>query len=297
MKAVDLPRWQTLTLLGGKLVLTLLISWQLSQLVWTIVAPEPLILMAPAQGSGNQNSQQAAGTSRYHLFGEASAAPAPVVQKQVEAPETRLKLTLLGVNSSSNPDNSSAIIAIAGRGGDYFRMGDTIQGRTKLAGVYPDKVILDNAGKLETLSFEDEPMRGADVRSISDAPEVERAAREVDLPERLSRGSLAERFKKVRNATELVDVATTEIADDPAAALDKMGLEPQGSGSGYRVKPGSPLMQFKLRPGDIVLSINSQPLGDPASDQSVLADLQNADAVQIEVQRGNSRFNVNHRLD
>ncbi|WP_028294998.1 type II secretion system protein N [Oceanobacter kriegii] len=290
MKAVELPRWQKLTLISGKLLLTLLISWQLSQLIWAIVAPQPLILMAPTKGDGSTVAR-AEGTAQYHLFGEASELPAPVIAQPVDAPETRLKLTLLGVNAANPEENSSAIIAVSGRAGDFFRLGDTVQGRTRLVGVYPHKVMLDTSGKLETLKFDDEPNRGSDVRSVP-AP-----SRAEDLPERLTQGSLTQRFRKVRNATEFVGVATSEIADDPLAALNKMGLEPQGAGSGYRVKPGSPLMQFKLRPGDIVLSINSQSLGDPASDQSLLADLPNADEVRIEVQRGNSRFNVNHRLD
>ncbi|WP_221800810.1 type II secretion system protein N [Oceanobacter mangrovi] len=297
MNAVQLPVWQKLTLLTGKLALTLAISWQASQLIWDVVAPAPLVLQAPAVAAKDSAAPQTAGTSRYHLFGEPSREPPKVVQQAVEAPETKLRLTLLGINQSSRAELSSAIVSVSGRPGEYFRMGDTVQGRTKLAGVQPDRIILDTAGKLETLKFDDAPMKGSEVRNIAPSADRDGDPDADQLPERLTKGSLMDRFKKVRNADEFVDVASAEISEDPVAALNKMGLEPQGSGEGYRVKPGSPLMQFKLRPGDVVLSLNGQSLGDPASDQSLLADLQNAGEVMIEVQRGDSRFTVNHSLE
>ncbi|MDO6681657.1 MULTISPECIES: type II secretion system protein N [unclassified Oceanobacter] len=277
--------WQKWTLLTGKLVLTVLLSWQSAQLAWMVIAPTPLVLKAPAQASTDSDDGQVRGTAAYHLFGEATAVAPRVVQKAVEAPDTRLKLTLMGINQSSREELSSAIISAAGRSGEFYRMGDTVQGRTRLAGVYPDKVILDTAGKLETLKFEEHTSRGSDVRAVPEAKS------------RSGASSLKERFSKVRNATELVDLATSELEDDPLEALGRMGLAAQGSGQGYRVQPGSPLMQFKLRPGDLLLSINGQSLGDPASDQSLLADLQNTESVRIEVQRGNDRFTVNHRLN
>tara|TARA_R110000868_G_scaffold4805_3_gene29816 strand:+ start:3457 stop:4344 length:888 start_codon:yes stop_codon:yes gene_type:complete len=290
---VELLLWQKWILLAGKLMLTVLLSWQAAQLVWLVAAPAPLVLKAPVQGNAEAADGHVRGTAAYHLFGEATAVAPVVVQKEVEAPDTRLKLTLLGVNQSSREEYSSAIISAAGRAGEFYRMGDAVQGRTRLAGVYSDKVILDTVGKLETLKFDEQTSRGSDVRIVP-RDDTDRGNPSASSGRS---GSLKERFGKIRNATEFVDLATSELKDDPLEALGRMGLEPQGDGLGYRVQPGSPLMQFKLRPGDLLLSINGQSLGDPASDQSLLADLQNTDSVRIEVQRGNDRFTVNHRLN
>jgi general secretion pathway protein C len=293
MNAVTPVAWQIWTLRCSKLVLTLLLAWQSSQMVWMLAAPAPLVLQQPARGERQDSAQQVAGSAAYHLFGEAALQEAAaVVVAEVDAPETRLRLTLLGVTLATPETASSAIIAANGKESDFFRIGDTVDGRTRLASVRPDRVLLDTSGKLETLKFEEVATTGSSVQAVD--------ARPPRPPKRTSGGagnSLQERFGAVRNADEFVDVASDALGDDPVAAIRKMGLEPRGDGEGYEVKPGSPLLQFELKPGDVVLSLNDQPLGDPSSDQSLLDDIKTADSVRIEVQRGDNRFVVNHRLN
>lgn len=294
---VALTGWQVWALRSGKLLLTLLLAWQSSQLLWTVIAPTPLLLKTPASGEPDQTSAAVAGTAAYHLFGIASDEKVvAVVQPVVEAPETRLRLTLLGVTLATQESASSAIIAANGREADFFKVGDIVDGRTRLSSVQADRVILDTSGKLETLKFADVPGMGSgsSVRpSTAPLARPERTGGSASGP----RGNLAERLGKVKSAEDFVEVATEELADDPLAALGKMGLEPRGDGEGYEVKPGSMLLQFQLKPGDIVLSVNDQMVGDPGSDQSLLEDLKTAESVRIEVQRGDNRFVVNHRLN
>ena len=295
VNVTELAVWQKWTLIAGKSALTLLTASQLASATWLVVAPDPVVLKAPSKGQQVQISDDTAGTADYHLFGIASNARAPKPQvREVEAPVTRLRLELMGVTQSSAPDLSSAIIAQKGKPGEFFRVGDTVQGRTVLQAVYADRVMLDTSGKLEVLKFEERKSSGANVSRTS--RNDSRRQRDNNRSAR-NRGSLKDRFSNVRSASEAVDVVTSEVSDDPQKALDRMGLEPQGTGSGYRVSARSPLKQFKLRPGDIVLSLNGQTLGDPAADRSLLTSLDSADEVRIEVQRGNSRFTVNHRLD
>jgi len=285
----ELAVWQKWTLVLGKSALTLLTASQLAAVSWMVIAPTPVALKAPSQGQTNQITD-ISGTAGYHLFGVATSKPAEKPQpRQVDAPVTRLRLALLGVTQASTPEYSSAIIAQKGKSGEFYRIGDTVQGRTLLQAVYQDRVMLDTSGKLETLKFDERKNKGVSTQSVS---------RSAKKPARKSSGKpLKERFSKVRNASEFVDVASAEINDDPLKALDRMGLEPQGTGSGYRVSARSPLRQFQLKPGDIVLSLNGQALGDPSADRSLLTSIDSADEVRIEVQRGNRRFTVNHRLD
>lgn len=295
------PLWQKWTLVMGKIALTLLLSWQLAVIVWQLVAPAPLLLPAPSKGTGQSERLEIRDTAGYHLFGEASDEEVVVdVPKEVEAPDTRLKLKLLGVTVGDPQQESSAIIAPSGRPGDFYRIGDTVQGRTRLSAVYKDKVILDTSGRLETLKFDESIGKGSSVertsKSASQSSRSNQRRSEHKSAQKKS-GSLLKKFKSVKSATEFVDLATEEIGDDPQAAMRKMGLVAVGSGQGYRVSPGSPLRQFQLKPGDIVLSVNSQPLGDPSADHQLLQDIQSANSVRIEVQRGNNRFTVNHRLD
>ena len=156
-QAADIKPWQRLTVRFGKIVLTLLLAWLMALLVWLIIAPEPLYLKAPTKGGSNRTSFESAGAGSYHVFGEVGVAEVVEV-KAVDAPDTRLRLSLLGATQSSVEEESSAIIARKGSGGDFYRIGDVVEGRTRLAAVYKDKVILDTAGKLETLKFERYPV-------------------------------------------------------------------------------------------------------------------------------------------
>jgi len=49
-------------------------------------------------------------------------------------------------------------------------------------------------------------------------------------------------------------------------------------------------------PGDIVLSVNGQRLGDLETDKAILEQVGTTGNARIEVQRGNNRFVVNHKL-
>lgn len=283
------PMWQKPVLISGKIALTLLLAWQSAHLTWQVVAPEPLVLRAPSKASGPQNDAIGPVLAQYHLFGEASAEPVATVSKEVEAPDTRLRLELLGVTKASRQEVSSAIIAPKGGEGEFYRVGDTVQGRTRLAGVYDDKVILDTNGKLETLKFEEVSSSGVEARSVSSKPA------DNDNP-RAGNGSLRDRFKGVRNPTEFMNMVTEEASNDPEGALTEMGLKAIGPGEGYEVQAGSVLSALQLQPGDIVLSVNGQALGDPSSDQQILQQVGSEGNARIEVQRGNSRFVVNHSL-
>ncbi len=284
--SVPLASWQKLVLVLGKLLFTILLAVQAAALVWMIVAPEPLSLMAPTQGSGGAQVSGIRGTADYHLFGVATEEPVKAQTQVVDAPVTRLRLRLLGINKSSDAEQSSAIIAPQSGRGDFYRIGDTIQGRTKLAGVQHDKVVLDTNGKLETLKFEETKKSGINARSVA-APK----------PASRRSGSLRERFGKVRSASDFMELASAEMASDPEGAIRELGLRSAGAGQGYKVQPGSMLTALQLVPGDIVLSVNGQRLGDLDADRSVLEQLSSSGNARIEVQRGNNRFVVNHKLN
>ena len=285
-QVMQLAGWQKLVLIAGKLAFTVLLAVQTAYLVWMLVAPEPLVLKAPSKGGAQVQDSGIRGTAQYHLFGVASSEPVKPVKQVVDAPETRLRLKLLGINKSSVDSESSAIIAPQNGRGDFYRVGDTVQGRTKLAGVQKDKVVLDTNGKLETLKFEETKTSGVSTKTVAAPRQAAKRA-----------GSLRERFGKVRSPSEFMNLASEEMANDPKAALNELGLRSAGAGQGYKVQPGSVLTSLQLVPGDIVLSVNGQRLGDLDADRSVLEQISTAGNARIEVQRGNNRFVVNHKLN
>ena len=286
-QTVVLLPWQRISLTLAKLIFTLLIASQLAVLTWMILSPSRLVLIEPSRGKAVEGAQQnQTSIADWHIFGNATVEVIEV-PKEVNAPTTRLRLELLGVMAASVAENSSAIIAPKGGAGENYRVGDVVQGRTKLAAVHQDKVILDSNGKLETLKFD--LTRGQSLqKSSKPTPAQKKAA---------ARGSLKDRFKKVRNASDAVTLLRDEVNNDPAGALKQLGLETSANGDGYKVSnSGSMLTQLGLQPGDVILSVNGQTLGNLDDDQNLLEQVTNSGQARLEIQRGNRRFVVNHTI-
>ena len=278
--------WQRLVLILGKLTFTVLISSQLAVFTWMFLAPSTLVLSEPTRAKGAAVVAQNDSIADMHIFGDATVAVVEV-PKELDAPTTRLRLALLGVMAASTAENSSAIIAPKGGAGKNYRIGDVVQGRTKLAAVQQDQVILDSNGKLEALKFELAGKQG--IQQSSKPTPAQRRAQ--------TRGSFKERFSGIRTPADAVQLLKDEVSNDPAGALRKMGLEASGNGSGYKVSSsGSMLTQLGLRPGDIILSVNGQALGNLEDDQVLLEEVTNSGQARLEIQRGNGRFVVNHTI-
>jgi general secretion pathway protein C len=282
---VILP-WQRLALILGKLTFTVLISSQLAIFTWMILSPSTLVLSEPSRAKGAAMVAQNQSIADMHIFGDAAVRVIDV-PKDVDAPKTRLRLELLGVMAASIAENSSAIIASKGGVGENYRIGDVVQGRTKLAAVQQDQVILDSNGKLEALKFD-----LAHEHGIQQSGKPTRAQRRAQ-----SAGSLKERFKQVRTVSDAVNLLKDEVAISPAGALKQLGLVASENGSGYKVSSsGSMLTQLGLEPGDVILSVNGQTLGNLEDDQMLLEQVTNSGQARLEIQRGNRRFVVNHTI-
>lgn len=280
---VILP-WQRITLMLAKLTFTLLIASQLAVFTWMILSPASLVLSEPSRAKGVAKIADNDSIADAHIFGDA-AVEVIAVPKEVNAPKTRLRLELLGVMAASNAENSSAIIAPKGGSGENYRIGDVVQGRTKLAAVQQDQVILDSNGKLEALKFDLGRKQGIQ-KSTKPTPS-----------QRKSRGTLQDRFKQIRSASDAVSVLRDEVANNPSGALKQLGLETATNGAGYKVSnSGSMLTQLGLQPGDIILSVNGQTLGNLDDDQLLLEQVTNSGQARLEIQRGNRRFVVNHTI-
>lgn len=285
-QAITILPWQRLVLILGKIAFTLLISSQLAVFTWMVLSPSAVVLSEPTRAKGSAAIVQNKSIADLHIFGDA-AVPAIEVPKELDAPRTRLQLELLGVMAASTAEKSSAIIAPKGGRGENYRIGDVVQGRTKLAAVQQDQVILDSNGKLEALKFDLTRKQG--IQQSSRPTPAQRRAQ--------SGGTLKERFSKIRTASDAVDLLKSEVANNPAGALKQMGLETADNGSGYKVSnSGSMLTQLGLRPGDVILSVNGQTLGNLEDDQMLLDQVTNSGQARLEIQRGNRRFVVNHTI-
>ncbi|MGK0444608.1 MAG: general secretion pathway protein C [Bermanella sp.] len=193
----------------------------------------------------------------------------------------------MGVFVAKDKTQSSAIIAEQGRDGEFFKIGDRVQGRALLSQVYEDKVILDNSGKFETLTFEEtqKALQGI----TANAPRVTKAA---PPSSRNDRKEFKQALRGVRTAEQFVGFAKEQL-EDPQQAMENLGL--QATGDGYVLTPSSTmLMSIGMKPGDKLISVNGYQLGNPEQDKSIIDEVYASGSARIVIERGSRRMTINH---
>ncbi|HEY5622170.1 MAG TPA: type II secretion system protein GspC [Gammaproteobacteria bacterium] len=253
-------------------LLIVALAYKLAELTWTLIpgapadAPAPVVNTPVAQTGPMAAIADFSAISAASLFGDASANPAPVTTTVVDAPETTLNLELRGVVSSRDSDMGWAIIA-DGRGQEKtYYVSDTIDGAggTVLHAVYADRVILNRAGNLETLSLPKE---------LPQSPVTMAARPQAALPMASSatiRDVISENATRITNVIRVVP-----------------HIE-QGQMIGFRLNPGEAREQFDalgLLPGDVVTDINGTPMTDPSAGLLVFEALGEATVASVTVMR------------
>ena len=210
----------------------------------------------------------------WQLFGSFEQV-APQSDKPTDAPETRLRLELLGVFQTADTEKASAIIAEKGKEGELYRIGDSIPGNASLEEVYPDRVILRRAGRLETLRWSDSSLGG--VSQVSRQPAVEREPQQ----------------------SQITEGSEEDMQRQRKAIIGQLGLQPvaQGGNQGYQLGKRAPkqlISQVGLQSSDVILSVNGHSLGTEEGDMAALRSFQETRQASIVVQRGNQQFTVNY---
>lgn len=273
---------------AAKWVLSLCVAYQLAVLTWLIIDQPVVVLPEAVQGQANvANMPQSYGLAQLDIFGSPAQTPlAP--QQEIDAPKTRLRLLLMGVFVAADKTQSSAIIAEQGRDGEFFKIGDRVQGRALLSQVYEDKVILDNSGKFETLTFEEsqKALKGITANAKAPTPSVSPKS-----PAR-NKAQFKRALKGVRTAEQFVGFAKEQL-EDPQQAMENLGL--QATGDGYVLTPSSSmLMSIGMKPGDKLISVNGHQLGDPAQDKLIIDEVYASGSARIVIERGSRRMTINH---
>jgi general secretion pathway protein C len=203
-----------------------------------------------------------------HLFGEKATADR-VHAREIEAPETRLDLTLTGIVSSRSGTRSWALIR-GDRKQQAYAVGDTVAAGVKLHAIYADRAILDRSGRYETLTLEREKN-----------PE---AVRRVARDERVAGGAAGE-LSEIRR----------EVLSDPAKISQYIRLQPtrrDGNLVGYRIYPGQERELFRdlgLQPGELVTAVNGIALDNTTRNMEVLRTLSQAGSVSVMLERDGER--------
>ena len=274
-----------------KWVLSLCLAYQGAVLTWMIIDSPTLVLPEPNKGvAASSRNQQNYDMASWDLFGKADAAPV-AQQEEINAPKTRLRLVLMGVFMAANKEDSSAIIAEQGREGEFFKVGARVQGRARLSQVYDDKVILDNSGKLETLTFADAEKLLKGISSTHKKVTSNKKPKTTAMNKK-NKADFKRQLRGIRTPEKFVDFAKEQL-EDPAQAMENMGL--RGTGDGYVLTPSATmLMSLGMRAGDKLISVNGYPLGDPAQDKSIIDEVYASGNASIVIERGSRRMTINH---
>ena len=273
------------------ILLIVLLAWLLGSLVWTVSVSEQSIEKWLPVGTKITLNQQPNKNVLTHLvqsewFGKYSVENKPSISPAIEevrdVPETQLNLELSGVVATSEKEKSLAIIANQGKQNTYG-LGELIEGtRASLKAVYPDRVIIENRGRNETLMLE-----GID---YSQQQSIE--------PRKVSRGVTASQGNNSGSSEVMIAKLRQDIIKNPQVIMQYIRLSQvnrNGEIVGYRVSPGKNRQLFDLldlKSGDVAMSLNGTDLTNPNALSSIWGTFSSLSELNLTVERNGQTHNV-----
>lgn len=258
-------------------VLVAILAWTSAQLFWHVLpADDPGAAPAAGRAQPTERNTERPRSERgeriagLHLFGRAAPLDA-VDEAPIDAPETRLNLTLRGVFHSRAQDRALVIIGRGNQGEDFYRVGDELPGGATLSAIHPDRVILRREGRHETLSLPQERLETGRAAATAAASPASRAAPESGVGE----------LQQLRQ----------RLMQSPADFNRMVQVEPymqDGEFRGVVLNPGpeaGALEAAGLQPGDVVTSINGQDLNSPEAAMGVMRQIGDAPSLELTVLR------------
>lgn len=256
------------------LLLVLLLAYTLAGIGWRIwpQSPHASVLPLPvASPTADATTPGLSAVAALHLFGEADVVAAAPPARVIDAPETRLSLTLRGIVAVSDGGVGRALIAEGSNEDRLYKVGDSLIGGAVLHEVLTDKVILKRGDRLETLTLPRE--------RIGIAEGVPATATKSEGG---AGGALSQQLRTLRQT----------VINDPQLAFSLVKAQPVMEGGaikGYRVSPGKERKLFHdagLRAGDVVTSVNGVALSDTSQLAALYSQFQSANRFELVVDRG-----------
>ncbi|MEE9493895.1 MAG: type II secretion system protein N [Gammaproteobacteria bacterium] len=266
------------------IAIMLLIDYQLATLAYSLFGENSsdaqkaalinnTVLMEPVNSETTRWGQIIAG---YHLFGEATADFAAIETvaeiQPAKAPITALNLSLRGIIANGEDQSSQAIIMDNSTNREKkFVPGKTVFNQAILTKIYPDRVLLQHNGSIETLYFE--PV--TEITGMPDIPANTRA--------------------KQSNPDTLINFLSRAITQSDTPVDNIMQLKPDYKRKkmvGYRISAigqlGRDMLGIAgLQNGDQITAINGIRFANGGV-ENTLAALQSTNTVELEIYRKNT---------
>jgi general secretion pathway protein C len=206
-----------------------------------------------------------------HLFGQASQA---LMERRLDnLPISSLNLILTGVIAS--PGGGYALISANGQAQESYTVGDMITAGAVLQAVFPDRVVIRRNGILESLMLQGFDKTNADQRAS--VPAASRAATNFSA---IVKETSANHFS-VERENLAAQMRTPEF-------LRQATVVPASDG-GFLVRhiqPGSLYEKLGLQIGDVIKTINGQPVNTIEDAIRQYQQLDTVTAVEMQINRG-----------
>ena len=262
-------------------IVLLLLCFQISQIMWKSITPEPIIKKIKIPENMHQKSMKNKGSIRnidsrniinQNLFGasedkknKAFDETAQELEMLSNVKETSLNLKIKGIIHDAMSSESIALISRSEEEAKVFKINDTVVQGTRLHSIYADRIILDNRNDLESLKLPKE-----------EAP---------------------------TSITKIIDNDIKPLNQFGAELADTIRPTPyfkSGKQAGYRVYPGNDRKKFMslgLLSGDLITSVNGMILNDPQKAMMIFQDIEKESQVTLTITRNNESIELKINSD
>ena len=251
-------------------LLILYLYWKLASIFWLLVAP-PQVMQVERIALGSQQAQ-VPNIAAFALFQEVGA---------TAAADESANLLLQGVMVGYPSQFSSAVIKM-NEVADRYRVGENIANTSyQLAEVYWDRVLLrQNNGTTRELKFKGIE-NGLDQSIVQPVANASSSFNNqvTPMPQSQEQNALGQAVQKIQQ--------------DREQYLKDMGVN--AGGEGYEVTSRTPTAlrsKLGLQPGDRIMSLNGQAVGQGQSDAQLLEQARREGQVKIEIKRGDQVMTI-----
>ena len=281
IERVGASRW---TPVAVSVIAALLLAYSLAQWSWRLMEPAPALNAQPPAAPIADNAAQLRQLLSANLFGQADITSGRNLSPD-SIPLTSLNLVLTGVMVGGT--NNFAFISINGSNETAFGIGDEILSGASLHAVYPDRAVLRRGGALESLVLKE-------TATLAEGSIVTSPQYRSDTPPLSSIRSSGNSYTVARNTL-------TQQMQKPEFLSQALMVPNAGGGFLVReIQPGSVYEKLGVRTGDVIRSVNGQPINNMEEVMKLyqqLGGVNQAGNVEIEVTRGGRTESLQYNIE